>query len=705
MKNAPKIPELPFPMNINAPAQPSPNQNYIGVPYQPSTSHRRNSLPSLVLSDSDVSMLASLWAGMSEKRMTGLDEYRYSRLVAESEIGVAITTPRASMRPPSVKSQTVRTARSTSALYETAKQQAAEEAPTATATRRRRSSEIRHWRESMTTRPSIYSQYQIGDNNEDVPPLNVAKIEAEKEAKTEKGTIVNATLIDQGTEQEEAGKKNKKILDDERSIASDHSRKPRAFHRPSKSIEDRMAKLEHETSTLHSYINQIAVRTSIYSAPSLDLPTSKPGSRSASKQRKPEGEKESSKKDQKKSELDPDAAVTSPNDPATFLASPSTVAPTSPQQALLSSEIPPFPNRSASVAQEGSLKPKKSTSRGPSPLPAKEIDEQRRGSEGSQNGVKNPQTPLTALTAQLTAVVAALQHERKSRKALEHKVTALQSELAELTILTQKLARGNSQHMYPTPSPDQAAHPRGRPRKNRNVPDNSGHSHDETDDSDGFPPEWDWRNSARRQTVTSHFSQDDEESGDERKAKNGGPKASVSSNVSPGDTKGIIASDLDAALLATSSAAAAAAATANVVGGRSNSDATLHRSFRRSSANRLVIDTDVANARYTRNRSVEGWQSKREQKLQQNHIDNNYSLAADGTIYARRSRRASLPPQHRYSVYSTLSAEGEHQMMQAVEKGRFQQPRVAPLVPPVEPHSPQPHHVLNGVIIGGGHFF
>lgn len=710
--------ELPFPMNINAPVQPSPISVNTHAQPIPAPRQRRNSLPSIIMSDGEVSALASLWSGSAGKNMTALDEYRYSRLVADSEIGIAITTPRVSTRPPSMNTPSLRT-RSTGALFETARLQAADDSSAPTVTRRRRSSEIRYWRESMLTRPSVYSQYQFGDEeHEAVPPLNIAKAgpEQQKDSAAVDSTDCAPTRSEPGHEVAE-GK-------DDAVSSPGRNTKPRTFHRPSLSIEDRMAILENDTHSLHNYVQRLAGRTHRQTIILENSPSPKSGNGSASVQR---GIEEEEERDEKRSASRQKTGVLSPTDPATFLTSPSTVAATTPHHSAVPANVPPFPSPNPATSQANTSQPDESVLHDSSPLPTKKKDEKSRGSGGSKRGPKSPNSPLTAITMQLTAVVAALHHERKSRKALEHKVTELQTELAELHALTKRLARGNSQHMYPTPSPDEAANPRRRQRDKLDLVDNSGHSNEE--DSDGFPPGWDWRNSERRQTVMSHFSQDDEEdSGDERKKAaaaagndDGNDRTAASSDVSPGDAAhaNIIASDLDTALLAATAASA--------ITGRSNSDGHLHRrSFRRTSAARLFVDTHAANARFTRNRSLEGWQQSssvvhHKPPHHRPHAHAAHAAAAAAAASGapqsqdansqRRSRRASLPPQHRYSIYSTLAEavsveEGELEMVAAVEKGQFaREPRVAPLVPPVVPHSPRPRHVVGAVMIGGENFF
>ncbi|KAF2432700.1 hypothetical protein EJ08DRAFT_108905 [Tothia fuscella] len=127
-------PMLPFPMNINAPDPQNPaqniNSNYISFETSPKVHRRRATLPSLVVSPADAEVLQRMWNSSdlhppSPNKIVKLN-------IPSPGIGVALT----SGANPNRKS------RSVGALHELARAQGESTGS------RRRSSEIRFWRES-----------------------------------------------------------------------------------------------------------------------------------------------------------------------------------------------------------------------------------------------------------------------------------------------------------------------------------------------------------------------------------------------------------------------------------------------------------------------------------------------------------------------------------------------------------------------------
>ncbi|KAF2202416.1 hypothetical protein GQ43DRAFT_311707 [Delitschia confertaspora ATCC 74209] len=114
---------LPFPMNVNAPQEASPSQQYLTFESRPTLHQRRATLPSIVLAQSEAQPLSASWGHAGEPDS-----------IPSPEIGVALSSP---TRPR-------RRSQSAGAIRDLAKEMEVLE--------RRRSEEIKFWRNS-----SVYS--------------------------------------------------------------------------------------------------------------------------------------------------------------------------------------------------------------------------------------------------------------------------------------------------------------------------------------------------------------------------------------------------------------------------------------------------------------------------------------------------------------------------------------------------------------------
>ncbi len=157
---------LPFPMNVNAPAESGRERGQpltFDIPVQPQ--HRRKSWSSVGLGSPEAAMLSSAWRA-SYNRATPTDDQDLRLPIADSEIGVAVTSG----------SSQNRRSRSAGALHDLATNKAGLAMATSM------TDEIRRWRESYPIHTTALSGSQnppdvaVEDESDDSPPPAVEMI-------------------------------------------------------------------------------------------------------------------------------------------------------------------------------------------------------------------------------------------------------------------------------------------------------------------------------------------------------------------------------------------------------------------------------------------------------------------------------------------------------------------------------------------------
>ncbi|KAF2269797.1 hypothetical protein CC78DRAFT_564487 [Lojkania enalia] len=458
---------LPFPMNVNAPQEASPPHEYLTFEVPERVARRRASLPSVILSDAQVQTLAATLEG-SGKHAISWDERRdvesLSSPLSSPPIGLAISSP-----PAPQLGHPKRRSRSAGALRDWAKSRPS--------TERRRSAEIRYWRNSYQS-GSIYSQNtprpRTAQTVETVLSANTHDTIARAPDSVAESSTANSDAIVAQHDQDiseiqlpvEAfnfGNLKSEFSDDEA-----HHEEPETVPEESirasnrLSIEERVQHLETNVRTLESSVRRLSGRSN---RQTIILENAPKGRRSRNRSSSATSDRQGSHRSSKSSNKTLSVKNESP-----------TLAPLSAVDEFPSSQDRP----QTVIALEASPDPRQFESQS------------------------------SDLVEQFAAVYAALKHERASRKALEKQVYSLQREITNLHNLFNKIMTASPS--YPTPSPDgiitsneeRLATPRASRRPNHD-PDF------EADDTENAPP------TARkdRETIVSRFSQSDSEGGDE----------------------------------------------------------------------------------------------------------------------------------------------------------------------------------------------
>ncbi|KAF2740237.1 hypothetical protein EJ04DRAFT_238516 [Polyplosphaeria fusca] len=396
---------LPFPMNINAPQDASPPHEYLTFEVPEQSGRRRATLPSIQLTENEVQALSAAWGG---KPVRSLDERLERESIPSPQIGMAISSPSAAL---SIRSK--RRSRSAGALREWAK-------AGRPSTERRRSAEIRHWRNSYQS-GSVYSCHTPRPRTaQTVDTVQTAGEPAKSPESTIDSVAQTSGLgiaqheqdiseIELPVEAFNFGNLRTQFSDDEGQV--EEAERETAVAQPARehSIEERVQYLEDNMRVLETSVRRISGRSN---RQTIILENAPKGRRSRDRSTSATSNRQSSHHSSKSS-----------NRTVSIMREPSN--PPSPTMAPLSavSESPASANRPQTmIALEPSAMPRPTSSQD------------------------------SAMKEQFEQLYAALKHERTSRKLLEKQVYSLQRELAELHNLFNKFA--SSSPAYPTPSPD-----------------------------------------------------------------------------------------------------------------------------------------------------------------------------------------------------------------------------------------------------------
>jgi hypothetical protein len=395
---------LPFPMNVNAPQETSPHHEYLTFDLPPSDlGRRRATLPSVLHANASSQSLSA-----ATKRMSSLEERNDGEL--SPQIGIALSSPSYGGQAQSISSK--RRSRSAGALRDLAKAR--------TSTERRRSAEIRYWRQSYQT-GSIHStntqRPRTAQTVETVQTTNTHDFAIKAPESVTDSSTLHAPMVDQHdqdisliqlpVEAFNFGNLKSEFLDEaepeDQPIEAEQSEK--RF-----SMEERVQHLEDNMRTIETSVHRISGRAN---RQTIILENAPKGRRSRNRSSSGTSDRQSSHHSSQSSNVTLSASGRH---------SPS--APPSPVLAPLSSvsefsRSHPHP----SVAAELSAAP---------PRP--------------------PTSYRSELATQFAAIYEALKHERAARKSLQRQVNNLQREVSDLhTIVNKMHTRSPS---YPTPSPD-----------------------------------------------------------------------------------------------------------------------------------------------------------------------------------------------------------------------------------------------------------
>ncbi|KAH7132227.1 hypothetical protein B0J11DRAFT_220510 [Dendryphion nanum] len=410
---------LPFPMNVNAPQETSPQHDYLTFDLpSPAQGRRRATLPSVLLAHSDAQSLPGVVHG-SFDRLPAWDE-NDGQSIPSPQIGIALSSP-----PPggAQSVQSKRRSRSAGALRDLAKGRPSIE--------RRRSAEIRYWRNSYQS-GSIYSTAtrpqtaRTVETVRSIETLDTVAQAPESVAETRNTTqhlpvaqhdqdvsqiplsvehfnFGNLKSEFSADEQEEEEVLPGPELERGREHEPEPEIPPRSIHR--QSVEERVHHLEANVRDLETSIRRISGRTN---RQTIILENAPKGRRSRNRSSSATSDRQGSHHSSKGSH--------------TTISRVDYSSPPSPTLAPLSAvdEFPSSRSDPQTIISEPSIHPRPSTHHG--------------------------------YSASIDHLTAALHHERSARKALEHQVNSLQREFHDLHALVTKFL--TTSPSYPTPSPD-----------------------------------------------------------------------------------------------------------------------------------------------------------------------------------------------------------------------------------------------------------
>ncbi|KAF2788235.1 hypothetical protein K505DRAFT_366660 [Melanomma pulvis-pyrius CBS 109.77] len=395
---------LPFPMNVNAPQEASPPHEYLtfDLPHG-DLSRRRATLPSVLHANAETQSLSG------GKPLASMEE-RIDGELPSPQIGIALSSPSQGGQAHSIRSK--RRSRSAGALRDLAKGR--------TSIERRRSAEIRYWRQSYQS-GSIYStntpRPRTAQTVETVHTIDTQDYVAKAPESIAASSTVHAPTVDQHdqdisliqlpVEAFNFGNLKSGFSDEE-----DHEDQPAERTRGDDrlSMEERVQHLEDNMRTMETSVNRISGRTN---RQTIILENAPKGRRSRNRSSSGTSDRQSSHHSSKSSNVTLSASGRH---------SPS--APPSPVLAPLSS-VSEFPQTQ------------------PPPAIAAEL---------SATPPRAPTSYRSELATQFAAIYEALKHERSARKALEKQVGSLQREICDLHAIVNKLHTHSPS--YPTPSPD-----------------------------------------------------------------------------------------------------------------------------------------------------------------------------------------------------------------------------------------------------------
>ncbi|KAF2759121.1 hypothetical protein EJ05DRAFT_333479 [Pseudovirgaria hyperparasitica] len=463
----PQRSHLPFPMNVNAPDETTPLSEAAEFDEKtPELKKRRATLPSVVTNSAEVSALAAVWS-QSGTKVTAAEEQAL-KSPSHSQIGIALSSPNQALR-------VHRKSQSAGALRDLARRHneplLAPNNKTSRAPMRRRSAEIRYWRESVGARSfSVYSDLAPREDIDD------SVVDDDKEIEVYEG----AAAADNPVEQ-----------------------KARAMG-PSHILAFNFGDLAEATPTAapaHSSENVVDSR----SQRSVSA-RSEPTQQYAAPRSKPQTVIIADAPKEKRSSRQRSSSTVREN-----FSRPSSVREASSAAAAHAQAQKSFPPTAAST-----------------PLPSRtprtaaaQHDEKTAGHvpttvRPSEPSAHDPDFPSPA--TQFHAIYTILRHERSARKVLEKQILALNREVSDLRALTLKMSRNNGggAGTYPTPSPDLANHSADASSFRREAEDEFRHEDEGLGQSlgydhlaawqDGFAP-----NDRRRETAISRFSKFDTE--------------------------------------------------------------------------------------------------------------------------------------------------------------------------------------------------
>ncbi|KAJ4351249.1 uncharacterized protein N0V89_006588 [Didymosphaeria variabile] len=391
---------LPFPMNVNAPQEVSPPQEYLRFEAPtPDFSRRRATLPNA----HTISETQSLNGGT--KRLEAWEERPSGEYIPSPEIGIALSSPPHD-RQSTQSAQEKRRSRSAGNLRELTKGKPSIE--------RRRSAEIRYWRSSYAS-GSVYSTntprprtaqtvetVRSIEAQEELPELNEI---VTKSVSVHAPTIVTQHSHDHDTSQVPLpvqafnfGNFRSDFSDDEDSEQpAEEPAAPTAHPERRVSIEDRVKFLEENMRTLDASVRRMSGRNN---RQTIILENAPKGRRSRNRSSSASSQRQGSHHSSRGS------------------------------------------NNTLHLRQYEDEKPAPDS---PTHPPLSAVNELP-VSKAAQEGVADIQSQLLALQT-------SLQHERHARKTLEAQVSTLQRDLADLHALVNKFISAASPS-YPTPSPD-----------------------------------------------------------------------------------------------------------------------------------------------------------------------------------------------------------------------------------------------------------
>lgn len=393
---------LPFPMNVNAPQEVSPPHEYLTFEIPPEPIRRRATLPSLHVPNPDIQDGESDYVN---KAMARWDERQEFGSVPSPQIGIALSSP----PPTSHSAQSRRRSRSAGALRDLAKGRPSVE--------RRRSAEIRYWRNSYQS-GSIYSM--ASPRPQTARTVETIRSGEQPNIPTEPPPVVvgepSSSEVPDITEHQREKEEiqhpeqefnfgdltgtlpNEPSTREERGVRTDSTKRL--------SIEERVKNLEDNMRVLETSVRRISVRNNRQTIILENAPKGR--NRSSSGTSSAQGSQHSSKTSSRTLSLrqeSPEAVISS--------------VPT----------LPPGDEDLSSDQQRQTVIALNPTA---TSLPLA--------------------TQSSDLAGQIAELNSALMHERLARKALERQVDTLQREVTDLHALVNKFI--SQSPSYPTPSPD-----------------------------------------------------------------------------------------------------------------------------------------------------------------------------------------------------------------------------------------------------------
>jgi hypothetical protein len=438
---------LPFPMNINAPAESSPPHHYTSFETSPQVHRRRATLPSIVVSASDQATLQAYW-GKSDPNLAS--PHHSTDRTPSPLIGMAISS---GMNPK-------RRSRSAGALFEMAKLDEQAEL-------RRRSAEIQYWRQSFQenvasseTGPTSECRSVRDDSMTSHPDESFADLSGDISV-SDALADTSSSIRDEHIQHFDFGH-----LRDSNAEAAAHQFQEQD-EAPLAPIDQRLSQLESSvlglTNSLHELTGRAhrqtvllgqqpeAKRARSYSpTPPVDAETK---AAYAHHQKQPSFGLPANPKDLYPTHVPLKRMQPSP--PSTA----STNSTTKPSMRRLPDAYLSSPSSSGgALLTSQNLSPESLNFTPTSPQSAQRLSRSASAAAMSTASplYSNPSTEDQAVYTHLAPLYSALRYERLQRKTLESKVEEMRQQINDLAINVARM-RPSTSHaatMYPTPSPD-----------------------------------------------------------------------------------------------------------------------------------------------------------------------------------------------------------------------------------------------------------